>query len=132
MAHPSDWTRVLAVHKFYLKVLIFHPVLMSDMFQVSGVPTVGAISELSFRPVVSDSRLVTSHVLVNFCIDHGAKSARFQKFTLEFRIFAQKKLMQMRKTNRDVIQSLETAEIKNGFDIELRVLRWVPPRLLTS
>ena len=38
LPHPSDWTKVLAVHKFYLKVLVFNPVFMSNKFQVSGYP----------------------------------------------------------------------------------------------
>ena len=37
--HPSDCTKVLAVRKNYLKMSGFNPALMSNKFQVSGLPT---------------------------------------------------------------------------------------------
>ena len=43
ITHPSDWTKVLAVRKNYLKMSGFNPALMSNKFEVSGLPTTSAV-----------------------------------------------------------------------------------------
>ena len=56
LTHPSDWTKVLAVHKNYLKMSGFNPALMSNKFEVSGLPTAFVVDgSLGGAGTISDS-----------------------------------------------------------------------------